>query len=279
MRPLHAALVLAIVAATGTSYANQPKPKKVKPTNTSAPSKKVARSTAPPAATPLPPPPAPTLVPAPTPSSAPTVAPKVALEPDPAPAPDAARPPATATGPASTAAFAASSPTNGSVDRDRASDDLDGPPKPMSIAPLFGIGSNQLKLGAGLRAGYTLPANVYLGAAFMYHFGTSAESFGVKVSTSAFYPSAEVGYDFHAGRHLIVRPYGGLAAIFATATVSALGQEKSVHETAAGVYPGCMLTYNIPSSSFFVGGDARYLLVVDGGGSSLGLFASGGMKF
>src|SRR4051812_26190891 len=84
------ALVLAIAATTGTSYAGPQKPKKVKPTTTSAASKKVAGGKAQPSPTPIPPPPAPAAEPAP----APTLTPAPALAPDPVATPAAAPAPA-----------------------------------------------------------------------------------------------------------------------------------------------------------------------------------------
>jgi hypothetical protein len=71
------------------------------------------------------------------------------------------------------------------------------------------------------------------------------------------YPSAEVGYDIRFGR-LVVRPYGGLAVLVTTGSVE-IGDRgsDSVTTTSPALVPGCALTYDIPRSSFFVGGARR----------------------
>ncbi len=151
--------------------------------------------------------------------------------------------------------------------------------KPFSLAPLAGISGGGLGLGVGLRAGYTLPSRVYLGVGLMYQNGTSVDLYGFRSSTSAFYPSAEGGYDIRLGR-LAIRPYGGLAAIFSSATTSGVrGADASFHHTSGAIYPGCAVTYDIPNSSFFIGGDARLLFALDGGGGSFGAYGSAGLRF
>jgi hypothetical protein len=248
------ALVLSLVATAGTSSAKSPKPTKLK--SASAMSKKEMGSPAKPTQ------PAPLPVPAPEPAPAPVLAP-APFEPDPG---SAATP------------MSARAQVDAPVDTDRAAAAAAAAAKPISVAPLLGIAANGLRFGAGLRAGYTLPSNVYLGAGFMYHFGTSTELLGFKVSSSAFYPSAEGGYDIRFGR-MVVRPYGGLAVIFSSVSTSSPGLgEVALHSTSAGIYPGCAFTYDVPASSVFVGGDARILFNLDGG-SSFGAFGSAGMRF
>ena len=163
------------------------------------------------------------------------------------------------------------------VDGDRAAAIAYAAERPITVAPLLGVSFGGLGLGAGVRAGYTLPAKVYVGAGFMYHLGTTTEIVGVKISSSAFYPSAEVGYEIRFGR-TVVRPYGGLAVIVSRASTSGLRSEYAASSNSFGIYPGCTFTYDVPKSSVFVGGDARLLFDLDGG-HALGAFASAGMRF
>ncbi len=185
-------------------------------------------------------------------------------------APSAAEPsaPATATGQAY-------------VDRASEADTVaaiaDAAARPVSVAPLLGVASGGLRFGAGIRAGYTLPSHVYLGAGFMYHSGLSTEFYNTKISSSAYYPSLEAGVDIRFGR-LAFRPYGGIAVVFSRISSTIAGNEVSSTGSSPAIYPGCAVTYDIPKSSVFVGGDARLVLNFDQG-SSFGVFGSAGMRF
>jgi hypothetical protein len=261
MRPFHVvALALSFVAAAGTASAKQPRPKKVRATS----SKKVATARAQPA---------PTRIVAPAPEAEPEPAAPAAPEPAPAPSP-APTPLAPDAGP-SVAPFASEAPARDSArDADHAAAAAEARERPISVAPLLGIGSGGLRFGAGLRAGYTFESHLYVGAGFMYHFGQSTEVFSIKTSTTTMYPSAEVGYDIRFGR-MVVRPYGGLAVLVSTTSIENL---DSATTTSPALTPGCALTYDIPKSSIFVGGDGRLVLNLDGG-TSLGVFGSAGMRF
>lgn len=149
---------------------------------------------------------------------------------------------------------------------------------PISVAPLLGVATGGLRFGLGARAGYTLSNRVYLGGSFVYHLGTSTEAFGFETSTRSLYPSAEGGYELPLGR-VTVRPYGGIALIVSHTTSRVFGQEVSASGSSFGFYPGCVVHYDIPRSDLFVGGDARILFNLDAGTTSLGVFASAGMRF
>ena len=61
--------------------------------------------------------------------------------------------------------------------------------------------------GLGLAAGYTLPNAIYLGGAFEYFFGGSADDvYGRRFSSNIWQLSAEGGYDLGLGEHFVVRP-------------------------------------------------------------------------
>lgn len=131
-------------------------------------------------------------------------------------------------------------------------------------------------LGFGARLGYTLPMNVYLGGTFLYHFGKSEGDF----SEHLYYFGVEGGYDIYANP-VVIRPYLGLGAATATASSPAInfnGQSiggGSVSDTKFGVWPGVTALY--PIQNFFVGADARFLIVSDF--NTFSLFATGGMQF
>lgn len=166
----------------------------------------------------------------------------------------------------------------------------------ISIAPVAGFATNNLNLGFGLRAGYTIPMRngngVYLGGQFMYHLGYSNEStlFGKTIgsSISVLYPSFEAGYDIRFNR-LVVRPYGGIGLMVVTFSSKGLGSSSGLgglgstgdlSYNALAFYPGCQVSYDIPSTRIFVGGDARVLLAASGGvGASFGVFGTGGVRF
>ena len=157
--------------------------------------------------------------------------------------------------------------------------------KPISVAPLFGFGTGFARLGVGVRAGYNITENLYVGGQFMYHFGYSygygIAGYGGDYSASVFYPSGEFGYDIKAAHgRLDIRPYGGVALIFAHVSGPDIGG-KSVSNTdsALGIYPGVAITYDIPNAPVYVGGDARLLFSLNGGDPSFGAFATAGMRF
>jgi hypothetical protein len=138
-----------------------------------------------------------------------------------------------------------------------------------SAGALLGYGfKDGVNFGLGVRGGYTLPQNVYLGGTFMYHFGKSEGPASVNV----FYLGVEGGYDFFVDP-IIIRPYLGLGPAFGH--VSGGGVLPSDTETKFGVWPGVSVLY--PINNFFVGGDTRVLIVSDF--TAFNLFATGGVTF
>jgi hypothetical protein len=142
---------------------------------------------------------------------------------------------------------------------------------------------NPAGFGLGLRGGYTLPVNVYLGGTFVYHFGGSNNVFGVEYSYNMFYFGVEGGYDIEAGP-VVVRPYLGLGDVIGHVNVPPVcpfgvcvggGSESS---GSFGLWPGAAVL--VPIDSFFVGGDTRFVISTDNSDfSAFSLFATGGMKF
>ena len=132
-------------------------------------------------------------------------------------------------------------------------------------------------VGLGARGGYTLPMNVYLGGTFVYHLGKSEGD----ATANIYYLGVEGGYDIAAGP-VIVRPYLGLgpAIVHVSLPTVCIGAGfgcvgGSASDTRFGFWPGVTVLY--PIDNFFVGGDARFLVVSDS--SAFSLFATGGMTF
>ncbi len=164
---------------------------------------------------------------------------------------------------------------------DKADGDAE-PLGPISVAPVLGYASATLKLGVGARAGYTFPNRLYVGGAFVYHLGTSDETTGrggkVESSVHFFYTGAEVGYDVPVGP-VVLRPYGGVGAIFATVSLTTGGQSQGDTSASLAVWPGFNVAYAIPRTPIFVGVDTKLILATKGADPSFGLFATGGMRF
>jgi hypothetical protein len=82
-----------------------------------------------------------------------------------------------------------------------------------SAGLLLGWGfDSAYKFGLGARGGYTLAQKIYVGGAFLYHFGSSQTEADVSVSEHLFYLGAEGGYDLviPSVPDLLIRPYLGL---------------------------------------------------------------------
>jgi hypothetical protein len=82
-----------------------------------------------------------------------------------------------------------------------------------SVGILVGYGfDGAYHLGLGARGGYTLPQKIYIGGAFVYHFGQSQDFPGGSVSEHLFYLGAEGGYDLviPSVPQLLIQPYLGL---------------------------------------------------------------------
>jgi outer membrane protein with beta-barrel domain len=150
-----------------------------------------------------------------------------------------------------------------------------------SIAGLLGYGfKDGTNLGLGVRGGYTLPMNLYLGGTFVYHLGKSESTGFGDVKANIYYFGVEGGYDIAAGP-VVVRPYLGLggATLKATSPGFNLGgisvPSASNSETRFALWPGATVLY--PLGSAFIGADARFLIVEDS--NAFSLFATGGVQF
>jgi outer membrane protein with beta-barrel domain len=177
--------------------------------------------------------------------------------------------------------------------------DSDGGRHPVSVELLvgFGIGNvfrnpraggdvvNPYALGIGLRAGYTLPMNLYLGATFIYHQGYSVPQ--IRGETYRINPlGVESGYGFNMGP-IVLRPFFGLGLGLYSAFTNTGGNPFNFHSGAKfAFWPGVLALYNI-TNQIFVGADIRYTIVTGmdlgefatGNANAFGLYANGGYRF
>jgi hypothetical protein len=144
--------------------------------------------------------------------------------------------------------------------------------RPVALTALLGYASADLRIGMGVRVGYSISDRFYVGASFMYHLGTA---FG-DTTVRGFYPAAEAGYDYHV-QGFTIRPYAGVGVFF-TRLSGATEDIQVTDDTALAFYPGVQLDYQIGPG--FVGADTRLLFIFSNDRSaSLGFFAVGGMRF
>lgn len=145
-----------------------------------------------------------------------------------------------------------------------------------SVAGLLGYGfKDGVNFGLGVRGGYTLPMNVYVGGTFVYHLGKSEDGGGAEASVNVYYFGVEGGYDLNV-EPVVIRPYLGLGAATANVDINIPGLvDDSASETRFAAWPGATVLY--PIGSAFVGGDARFLIVDDF--NAFSLFATGGLQF
>jgi hypothetical protein len=96
-------------------------------------------------------------------------------------------------------------------------------------------------LGLGIKAGYTLDFQVYLGAESNYFFGATRQfpEYGdVEGSLQILHYGAEGGFDFGFGEHFVLRPKAGIGAARVTARARVEGVRGKVRETGLVVAAG-----------------------------------------
>jgi hypothetical protein len=195
-----------------------------------------------------------------------------------------APPPSRAARPASSAPASSSSSSSASVGTSTAdSGTSDGGLHALDtrffIAPMLGYLSEDLDLGVGLRGGKTLDNHIYIGGTFIYQVGEggnySTPAGNVSWSSSGFYVGPEGGYDFDL-KVVVVRPYLGLGIFSWGSSVSGPGGGGGGSSTRFVIWPGGSVIWNVPNSSFFLGGDVRLVSVP---GTAFGLYAMGGIHF
>ncbi|MGE0868939.1 MAG: hypothetical protein AB7P03_10260 [Kofleriaceae bacterium] len=146
----------------------------------------------------------------------------------------------------------------------------------LAFDAMVGIGSDHLNLGVGVRGGKTLPNRIYVGGLGVYHLGSSSTVGGARASMSAYYVGPEIGYTF-ALAPFVIRPYLGVGLIGVTGSVSNGPFMESASDSELGMWPGVTGYYQLSNPAYFVGADFRF--VTGPGDSTIGLFATGGMRF
>ena len=138
-----------------------------------------------------------------------------------------------------------------------------------SAAALVGYGFHDVGgFGLGVRGGYTLRQNIYLGGTFVYHFGTTQDFVGAEQHFNMYYFGFEGDYDFQVDP-VIIRPYLGLGPAFGhyslepcVDTVGPFSIPCSDTNTNFGIWLGGTVLYPI-NEQWFIGGDFK-LPIVDG---------------
>ena len=121
---------------------------------------------------------------------------------------------------------------------------------------------NPYGLGLGVRGGYTLDMNLYVGGLFNFFVGETDSVGGVDSSARFIQIAAEVGYDI-AVESVVIRPSLGIGAgIFSVSTsgsVAGVDLDSSDSETYLLLAPGANVI--VPLGGFFVGGELRYFWI------------------
>lgn len=129
--------------------------------------------------------------------------------------------------------------------------------------------------GIGLEAGFTLPVlPVYVGGNAEYFFGGTLEAPGGKVDANVWQLSAEGGYDFGLGDHLVLRPKLGLglAHLSGETCIDGFGCTKD-GDTKPLLAPGAK--FILMFSRFELAFDARYAVVTSDPTSKAFIFSVG----
>jgi opacity protein-like surface antigen len=130
-------------------------------------------------------------------------------------------------------------------------------------------GSDQLNFGLGLKVGYTLPMDLYIGGTFDYFFGEHDESIlndnYYEYDFSFWLLSPEVGYDFGVTPAFMVRPFGGIGLAAVNGESCSRGPDINIcndfSDSDVGLTLGGLVSYSV--GSVFFGGELRFLLYED----------------
>jgi hypothetical protein len=128
------------------------------------------------------------------------------------------------------------------------------------------FGSDNLNFGLGIKAGYTLPMDLYLGGTFDYFIGEHDEStvngYHSEYDFSFWLLTPEVGYDFGITPAFMVRPFGGigLASVDGESCATGPGYNncQDFSDTEVGLTIGGLVSYT--TDPVFFGGELRFLL-------------------
>ncbi len=150
-----------------------------------------------------------------------------------------------------------------------------------SIGASIGYGTaggdpNAYGLGFLGRLGFSLPLNIYAGANFVYHLGTSNEGALGENSQNVWYVGGEVGYDFNVEKFTF-RPFAGIGGLALRERVC-VGNDCGNVPTATSLYvaPGVYGRYDL--GPVYVGAEVRYVIVTEKSDlNSFGFFGNIGL--
>jgi len=142
--------------------------------------------------------------------------------------------------------------------------------------------ANPYGLGFGLRGGYTLDMNVYIGGNFEYFFGGSETVGGAEFSWNVWQLQVEGGYDLGFGPKFVVRPQLGLGL---GAFTGEFCYEDSVgracedpSETDFSLTPGALALYDV--GAVFLAGEVRFnAIMAEETATALFIGVGAGMTF
>jgi opacity protein-like surface antigen len=143
---------------------------------------------------------------------------------------------------------------------------------------------NPYGFGLGVRAGYTLDPNIYVGGVFDFFFGDSDDTtvLGVQAEErtgNLWLLQGEVGYDFGLSRSLVVRPKIGLGVtqvnLEACGAPDLFGDSACADDSDAKFSFAIGVEAPIDLGGLFVAPDVRFNLGDDIGGFILALGVGG----
>jgi hypothetical protein len=136
-------------------------------------------------------------------------------------------------------------------------------------------------VGAGLRAGYVFAVGLYLGAAFVHHFGQSRDVAGGTVEAGVSYGGVELGENVLALGPLIARPFFGVGPASVTLKAPADGTTLDASGYGVAVWAGLTMLLSFgEKDSLFAGADGRFTGVFrDASYGGWTFAATGGVRF
>jgi hypothetical protein len=150
----------------------------------------------------------------------------------------------------------------------------------LGLGGRYGVGLNDgdfnpWGLGFGFEAGYTLPVlHVYVGGNAEYFFGTTKQAADLKVDGNIWQITAEGGYDFGFGHHVVIRPKLGLgyANVIGQTCLGGAPCTKSNNSQAVAA-PGAKFIF--VAEHFELTFDARYDVVLSDPAAKALIFSLG----
>jgi hypothetical protein len=136
---------------------------------------------------------------------------------------------------------------------------------------------NPYGLGFGLRGGYTLDMNLFVGASFEYYLGGSEDVLGEDVSFNMYSFMLEPGYDIAVGEGLVLRPQLGIG--FTWEHFDAPEPIGGTTENDFAIAPGVQFLADVGGVFIQAGAKYHHIFVEDGNADGFLLNAGVGLTF